>query len=75
MLCGGTSSYKVDETVKKITSQMKAEVEKQANESFATFEPIEAMTQVVGPVFVVQRRLLAPTTSSKWMWATKRRCS
>ena len=47
MLCGGTSSYEVDETVKKITSQMKAEVEKQANESFSTFEPIEAMTQVV----------------------------
>lgn len=27
--------------------KMKGEVEKQANESFSTFEPVEAMTQVV----------------------------
>ncbi|KAM7459030.1 cystatin-B [Blastocystis sp. ATCC 50177/Nand II] len=47
MLCGGTTEAVVDERVKEVAMKMKGEVEKQANESFSTFEPVEAMTQVV----------------------------
>lgn len=47
MLCGGTTEAVVDERVKEVAMKMKGEVEKQANES-STFEPVEAMTQVVG---------------------------
>ena len=48
MLCGGTTEAVVDERVKEVAMKMKGEVEKHANESFSTFEPVEAMTQVVG---------------------------
>lgn len=48
MLCGGTVDNVVNDEVKEITMKMKGEVEKKANESFSTFEPVAVMTQVVG---------------------------
>ena len=48
MLCGGTVDRVVDDEVKEVAMKMKGEVEKKANESFSTFEPVAAMTQVVG---------------------------
>ena len=47
MLCGGTSGAQVDDKIKTLVSQVKSEVEQQTNETYATFEPVEAMKQVV----------------------------
>lgn len=48
MLCGGSSKTEVDNKIRTLVNQVKSEVEKQANETFTVFEPVEAMQQVVG---------------------------
>ena len=48
MLCGGVSNATVDDKVKKMVADFKGEVESQLNETFTTFNPIEATQQVVG---------------------------
>ena len=48
MLCGGVSNTTVDDKVKKMVADFKGEVESQLNETFTTFNPIEATQQVVG---------------------------
>ena len=47
MLCGGSSKTEVDDKIRTLVNQVKSEVEKQANETFTVFEPVEAMQQVV----------------------------
>ena len=48
MLCGGSSKTEVDDKIRTLVNQVKSEVEKQANETFTVFEPVEVMQQVVG---------------------------
>lgn len=68
MLCGGASNTEVNDKIKTLVGQVKSEVEKQTNESYSTFEPVEAMQQVVRSTLDrIIYRLLEWTTSLRWI--------